>query len=106
MPDFEVDKPPSYRPSKDASGVEAIAGDDPFIMQGDGKAWLFAPVGLIDGPMPTHYEPAESPFRNRLHGQQANPTRKAYEGLEQRHQPQPARGARPRSSRTSSPPAG
>jgi formate dehydrogenase major subunit len=89
VPDFEVDKPPSYRPSKDASGVEAIAGDDPFVMQGDGKAWLFAPVGLIDGPMPTHYEPAESPFRNRLHGQQANPTRKSYEGLNNVTNPSP-----------------
>jgi len=89
VPDFEVDKPPSYRPSKGASGVEAIAGDDPFVMQGDGKAWLFAPVGLIDGPMPTHYEPAESPFRNRLHGQQANPTRKSYEGLNNVTNPSP-----------------
>jgi len=89
VPDFEVDKPPSYRPSQDASGVKAIAGDDPFIMQGDGKAWLFAPVGLIDGPMPTHYEPAESPFRNRVHGQQANPTRKSYEGLNNVTNPSP-----------------
>jgi formate dehydrogenase major subunit len=89
VPDFEVGKPPSYRPSEDASGVAAIAGDDPFIMQGDGKAWLFAPVGLIDGPMPTHYEPAESPFRNRFHGQQANPTRKSYEGLSSVTNPSP-----------------
>ena len=28
--------------------------------------------------MPTHYEPHESPFRNPLYGQQANPTRKVY----------------------------
>jgi formate dehydrogenase major subunit len=47
-------------------------------MQGDGKGWLYAPAGLIDGPMPTHYEPAESPLRNPLYGQQANPTRKTY----------------------------
>ena len=47
-------------------------------MQGDGKGWLYAPQGLIDGPMPTHYEPVESPFRNPLYGQQANPTRKVY----------------------------
>jgi formate dehydrogenase major subunit len=48
-------------------------------MQGDGKGWLFAPAGLIDGPMPTHYEPAESPVGNPLYGQQANPTRKSYD---------------------------
>ncbi len=80
IPDFEKTKPPSYRPPPDASGPAALAGDDPFIMQGDGKGWLYAPVGLIDGPMPTHYEPVESPVRNSLYGQQTNPTRKAYPG--------------------------
>ena len=34
---------------------------DPFIMQADGKGWLFAPAGLLDGPLPTHYEPQDSP---------------------------------------------
>jgi formate dehydrogenase major subunit len=47
-------------------------------MQADGKAWLFAPHGLLDGPMPTHYEPHESPVPNALYGQQGNPTRKVY----------------------------
>ena len=79
VPDFEKKKPPSYRPPSGASGVAAISGDDAFIMQGDGKGWLFAPSGLIDGPLPTHYEPAESPVRNPLYQQQANPTRKVYE---------------------------
>jgi formate dehydrogenase major subunit len=79
VPDFEKTKPPSYRPPEGATGVEAISGDDAFIMQGDGKGWLYAPSGLIDGPMPTHYEPAESTVRNPLYQQQANPTRKVYE---------------------------
>lgn len=79
VPDFERTKPPSYRPPVGASGVAGIAGDDPFVMQGDGKAWLFAPSGVLDGPLPTHYEPAESPLRNPLYGQQANPTRKVYD---------------------------
>ncbi|AGL17359.1 formate dehydrogenase subunit alpha [Actinoplanes sp. N902-109] len=78
VPDFEKTKPPSYRPPEGATGVEAISGDDAFIMQGDGKGWLYAPSGLIDGPMPTHYEPAESMVRNPLYDQQANPTRKVY----------------------------
>jgi formate dehydrogenase major subunit len=78
VPDFEKTKPPSYRPPDGASGVEAIAGDDAFIMQGDGKGWLYAPSGLVDGPMPTHYEPVESPVRNPLYGQQSNPTTKQY----------------------------
>ncbi|MGW1453175.1 molybdopterin dinucleotide binding domain-containing protein, partial [Micromonospora sp. NPDC002411] len=78
VPDFEKTKPPSYRPAHDSSGVAGIAGDDPFILQGDGKGWLYAPTGVLDGPMPTHYEPVESPVRNPLYRQQANPTRKVY----------------------------
>ncbi len=62
-------------PPEGASGADAIAGDDPFIMQADGRGWLFAPAGLADGPLPTHYEPQESPVRNPLYGQQRNPAR-------------------------------
>ncbi len=58
-------------------------------MQGDGKAWLFAPVGLLDGPLPTHYEPAESPVRNPLYAQQGNPTRMTYERAENVTNPSP-----------------
>ncbi len=73
--DFKSDKPPSYEPPEGATGPEALRGSDPFIMQADGKAWLFVPAGLTDGPLPTHYEPQESPFTNLLYGQQRNPVR-------------------------------
>ncbi|MFE4835859.1 formate dehydrogenase [Arthrobacter sp. NPDC056691] len=76
VPDFEPTKPPSYRPGEDAKGPDAISGIDPFIMQADGKGWLYCPAGLVDGPLPTHYEPQESPFDNELYGQQRNPVRK------------------------------
>jgi formate dehydrogenase major subunit len=89
VPDFEKTKPPDYRPPEGAVGVEALCGDDPFIMQADGKAWLFAPNGLLDGPMPTHYEPHESPFRNALYAQQANPARKVYEREDNPSNPSP-----------------
>jgi len=79
VPDFEKTKPPDYRPPEGAVGPEALHGDDPFIMQADGKAWLFASSGLADGPLPTHYEPHESPVRNPLYGQQSNPVRKVYD---------------------------
>jgi formate dehydrogenase major subunit len=82
VPDFEKTKPPTYRPEPGASGPAAIAGDDPFIMQGDGKGWLFVPTGLVDGPLPAHYEPAESPVGNPLYKQQANPARKRYQRSE------------------------
>jgi len=44
-------------------------------MQADGKAWIFAPSGLLDGPLPTHYEPQESVIENPLYRQQCNPAR-------------------------------
>ncbi|SEF86802.1 formate dehydrogenase major subunit [Thermomonospora echinospora] len=75
VPDFDEHMPPDYEPHPDATGPEGLSGKDPFVMQSDGKAWLYAPVGLVDGPLPTHYEPQESPFTNPLYGQQRNPVR-------------------------------
>ena len=75
-PDFPPDKPPSYRSPENAAGLDAIDGDSPFIMHSDGKGWLFAPSGIKDGPLPTHYEPVESPIRNPLYAQSTNPTAK------------------------------
>jgi formate dehydrogenase major subunit len=74
-PDFVADRPPSYRPPTDAEGMDTISGIDPFIRQNDGKGWLYAPSGLMDGPMPTHYEPQESVIENPLYRQQCNPAR-------------------------------
>jgi formate dehydrogenase major subunit len=74
-PDFDEDKPPDYVPDEDARGPAAIKGNHPFIMQADGRGWLYVPQGLEDGPLPTHYEPHESPFGNPLYGQRANPRR-------------------------------
>jgi formate dehydrogenase major subunit len=87
VPDFVADRPPSYRPPAGATGVDAISGTDALIMQADGKAWLFAPAGLVDGPLPAHYEPQESPFRNLLYGQQHNPVRQIIRHPENRYQP-------------------
>jgi formate dehydrogenase major subunit len=75
VPDFIVDRPPSYRAPRGATGIASIGGEDPFIMQADGKGWLFAPSGLLDGPFPTHYEPEESVIENPLYPQQCNPAR-------------------------------
>ncbi|GAB3847690.1 molybdopterin-dependent oxidoreductase [Nesterenkonia populi] len=75
VPDFPKGLPPGAKSDPEAGGPEALAGDDPFIMQADGKGWLFAPSGMADGPMPTHYEPPESPISNPLYGQQSNPAR-------------------------------
>jgi formate dehydrogenase major subunit len=69
-PDFEPDKPPGYRPSSGATGMNAIAGNAPFIMKPDGVGWLFAPGAVKDGPLPAHYEPVESPLGNLLYPKQ------------------------------------
>ena len=75
IPDFPADKRPDYRAPEDGGqGMDAIGGDEPFIMMGDGRAWLYSPSGLLDGPLPTHYEPVESPVPNALYPQLgANP---------------------------------
>jgi formate dehydrogenase major subunit len=87
-PDFTRDKPPSYVPPEDATGVAALTGREPFIVHPDGLAWLYAPSGVVDGPLPTHYEPQESPFENSLYGQQHNPTRQLYDREENLYNPE------------------
>ena len=82
-PDFDEEKPPNYVPSSGAKGPDAVAGDHPFIMQADGRSWLFVPQGLEDGPLPTHYEPHESPFDNPLYSQRANPRRQQNKDLDE-----------------------
>jgi formate dehydrogenase major subunit len=95
VPDFPATRPPSYRPADGATGVDALSGIDAFIMQNDGKAWLYAPAGLADGPLPTHYEPQESPFSNPLYGQQRNPVR---EIIKHKENPLAPSGSEPGSS--------
>jgi formate dehydrogenase major subunit len=78
VPDFKVDMEPGYQPPPGARAEHALAGDAPFVMQADGRGWLFAPSGVVDGPLPTHYEPHESPLANLLYGQAANPVRERF----------------------------
>ncbi len=88
VPDFEKNKRPDYRPPENAAAEDALSGIDPFIMQTDGKGWLFAPAGLSDGPLPAHYEPFESPVRNSLYGQQCNPGLRTYPRPESPYNPE------------------
>jgi formate dehydrogenase major subunit len=78
-PDWPEDKPPNYKPKPDARGLDALAGTTPFIVQPDGLGWLFAPAGVLDGPLPTHYEPYESPHANPLYGTDKNPMVQLFE---------------------------
>jgi len=73
VPDFALTKPPTARAKPDGIGLDAHSGAEPFIMKPDGKGWLFVPSGLVDGPLPVHYEPAESPVHNLIYKQQSSP---------------------------------
>src|SRR5215472_638505 len=85
VPDFEKTKAPTFVPAPGAKAQAALGGADPFILQADGKAALFVPKGLADGPLPAHFEAAESPVRNRVYGQDASPTSIGYTGRRPTH---------------------
>ncbi|MBV8363159.1 MAG: molybdopterin-dependent oxidoreductase, partial [Candidatus Eremiobacteraeota bacterium] len=89
-PDFELKKHPAYEPPRDARAEDAIGGAEPFIMQADGVGWIWAPGGLRDGPLPTHYEPQESPVQNLLYTQSANPVRQEFPRPENPYNPNDA----------------
>jgi formate dehydrogenase major subunit len=78
VPDFKADMEPGYEPPPGARAEDALRGDAPFVMQADGLGWLFAPSGVVDGPLPTHYEPHESPVENPLYGHGVNPARQRF----------------------------
>jgi formate dehydrogenase major subunit len=71
--DFKKDKPPDYQPRDGQSGLDGQPGDAPFILHEDGLGWIFVPKGLQDGPIPTHFEPLESPVGNKLYSRDTNP---------------------------------
>jgi len=78
IPDFPLTKRPDAPAKPDGIGLDALSGRSPFILKPDGVGWLFNPAGLLDGPLPTHYEPVESPVRNALYRQQASPVLKYW----------------------------
>ena len=89
-PDFSPTKSPWHRPPAGAKGAEALSGVDAFVMQADGKACLYVPAGLTDGPLPTPYEPQDSPFPNLLYAQQRNPVRQTFSREHNRYHPSPS----------------
>jgi formate dehydrogenase major subunit len=78
VPDFAATKPPTAKAQPKGIGLDAHDGTDPFIMLDGGVGWLYVPTGLVDGPLPTHYEPAESPVQNPLYKQQSSPVLKYW----------------------------
>jgi formate dehydrogenase major subunit len=78
VPDFAATKAPTARPQPGGIGLDAHSGTDAFIMKADGVGWLYVPTGLVDGPLPTQYEAAESPVRNPFYKQQSSPVIKYW----------------------------
>ncbi|PYL06738.1 MAG: formate dehydrogenase-N subunit alpha [Verrucomicrobia bacterium] len=87
VPGFVKGKPPDYEPEVGAEGLDAIPGDAPFILHEDGLGWLYVPKGLKDGPLPTHYEPLESPVSNELYSHETNPAVHWFTRSENRYAP-------------------
>jgi formate dehydrogenase major subunit len=83
IPDFKADMPPDYEPGEDDRAENALRGDEPFVMQADGRGWLYAPAGLADGPLPVHYEPHESPVAEP----EASPSRQTFDRPDNPYQP-------------------
>lgn len=50
----------------------------PFIMKSEGRARLLG-MGMVDGPLPEHYEPWESPVSNLMSATQNDPLLKVWE---------------------------
>jgi formate dehydrogenase major subunit len=77
-PDFALTKPPTAKAQPGKPGMDALSGAAPFILKPDGVGWLFVPKGLVDGPLPTQYEAAESPVQNPIYKQQTSPVFKYW----------------------------
>ena len=86
-------RPPRRATSRrrERPGPKACAATTRSSCRPTARRWLFAPNGVVDGPLPTHYEAHESPVRNPLYGQQGNPTRQGLRAGGQPVEPEPAR---------------
>jgi formate dehydrogenase major subunit len=78
VPDFALTKAPTAKGDPSAIGMDHLSGTDAFIMKAEGVGGLYVASGLVDGPLPAHYEPAESPVRNPLYKQQSSPVYKYW----------------------------
>ena len=104
VPDFTPDKRPDYEPARGRHGPDALRGDEPFIMQADGRGLALRAHGLIDGPLPDALRAARVAVRQPA-VRAAAPTRRASVSIGPRTRTtRAATGADV--SRTSSPPTG
>src|SRR5204862_466442 len=79
---------PTQGPHDEPDAEAVLQETSPFIPHPDGLGWLYAPQGLVDGPLPAHYEPHETPFaENAMYRQHGNPTRQVFERPENPYNP-------------------
>ncbi len=74
VPDFSAKDPKTGEPVSPEK-----TANNPYIMNPEGQGRLFAP-GLMDGPLPEHYEPVESPVKNIMSRQQNAPMASRFSG--------------------------
>ncbi|RYD04287.1 hypothetical protein N752_15705 [Desulforamulus aquiferis] len=73
VPDFGATTPSPEPGGTPTQNPPEKTGTNPYIMLEEGHGRLFAPKGVVDGPMPEHYEPFESPVKNMISKQQTMP---------------------------------
>jgi formate dehydrogenase major subunit len=79
IPDFPETKSPDTPAQPNGLGMDAHSGADPYTMQPDGRSWLYVTQGITDGPLPTHYEPVDSPVKNLVYPEApSNPVLKRW----------------------------
>nr|PZN42752.1 MAG: formate dehydrogenase-N subunit alpha [Bacillota bacterium] len=70
---------PDMLPVKPGEVRMGVRFDTPFIMKAGGLGGIWGGTSLVDGPVPVHYEPVESPVQNLLYRQQNIPTARTYQ---------------------------
>ena len=99
-PDFEPDKPPDYRAAEGRDGAGRDRRHRPVHHPPRRAGLALGASGLVDGPLPAHYEPHESPVANALYAQQREPHAPGLRAPGQPLQPDAGSGRSSRSCMT------
>lgn len=73
VPHVPVGLAPDTETDVDAIGSNGLGGDRAFRAFSQGRGLLFSTDNLANGPLPTFYEPIESPVGNLLYAEQHDP---------------------------------
>jgi len=103
VPDFAATKPPTAKARPDAIGLDGARGHRSVHHEDRRARVALRAHRLVDGPLPAHYEPAESPVKNLLYSNSRAPSTSTGSATTTRW-PRPATAAsRSSSRRTGSP---